>query len=258
MAKDGTERPGIQSAEIAAAILRALVAEGGSLPLGALAQAAGMHRAKVHRYLISLARAGLVAQDDKTGHYAIGPFAITVGLVGLRRLAPLRLAGEALPALRDRVGETVFLAIWGEMGTTVIALEESARSVTLNVRVGSVLPLLTSAAGRVAAAHLPASVTGRALRDERRRGDAARAPSAESYAAIIEEVRARGLARVRGTLIPGLDAIAAPCFDHRGALSSILGIVGYHETFDIDWTGAPARILAETAGNLSEALGHAR
>ena len=72
--------------------------------------------------------------------------------VAANRLNPVRLAYAALPALRDRIGETVVLAVWGERGATVIALEDSAQPVTLNVRVGSILPLGNSAVGRVFAA----------------------------------------------------------------------------------------------------------
>jgi DNA-binding IclR family transcriptional regulator len=187
------ERPGIQSAEVAAAILRAMAEGGGAMRLSALAAATGLHRGKVHRYLVSLARTGLVVQDDKAGSYAIGPLAVTVGLVGLRRLDPVRLAYDALPGLRDRVNETVVLAIWGDMGATVIALEESAQMVTLNVRVGSTLPLLASATGRVFAAFLPPAVTKPFLAAERAKTKAARAqaaPSDADYARVLDKVRA--------------------------------------------------------------------
>ncbi len=150
--RSGREPLGIQSVEIAARILRALAEGGGALALRDLAAAAGMHRGKAHRYLVSLARAGLVTREAEAGRYGIGPLAISAGLAGLNRLNPVRLAYEALPALRDRIGETVVLAVWGERGATVIALEDSARPVTLNVRVGSILPLRTSAIGRVFAA----------------------------------------------------------------------------------------------------------
>jgi len=42
-----------------------------------------------------------------------------------------------------------------QKGPVVFALEESSRPVFMNVRVGSILPLLTSATGRVFAAFLP-------------------------------------------------------------------------------------------------------
>lgn len=257
--KGGREPLGIQSVEVAARILRALAEGGGALPLRDLALATGMHRGKVHRYLISLARAGLVSREPDFGHYGIGPLAITVGLAGLNRLNPVRLAYDALPALRDRIGETVVLAVWGERGATVIALEESARPVTLNVRVGSILPLHTSAIGRVFAAHLPEPVLRPVLAAEAKRGAAAgaTAPPARARALdrILANVRSAGLAVVEGTLIPGLNALAAPVFDQRGALALVLGAVGRRETLAAHVRGPAATALKEAAEALSHSLG---
>lgn len=248
------EPPGIQSVEIAARILAALAAGGGSMPLRDLAAAAGMHRGKVHRYLTSLARAGLVSREAEFGHYGIGPLAITAGLAGLNRLDPIRLAYAALPALRDAIGETAVLAVWGERGATVIALEESARAVTLNVRVGSVLPIATSAIGRVFAAYLPESAWSRVALAERGKG---RGAAQRGLARAIAAVRRDGVARIEGTLIPGLNALAAPVFDHRGKLAVVLGVVGRRETLAAG-TAAPATgALRKAAAALSRELGYA-
>jgi DNA-binding IclR family transcriptional regulator len=257
--RGGREPLGIQSVEIAAHILRALAEGGGALPLRDLAAATGMHRGKVHRYLISLARAGLVSREAEAGHYGIGPLAISAGLAGLNRLNPVRLAYAALPALRDRLGETVVLAVWGERGATVIALEDSARPVTLNVRVGSILPLRTSAIGRVFAAHLPEPVLRPVLAAEAKRGAAAgpAAPTTPALARMLAKVRAAGLAAVEGTLIPGLNALAAPVFDQRGALVLVLGAVGRRETLAASQRSTAAAALVEAATGLSRQLGFA-
>ncbi len=255
----GREPLGIQSVEIAARILRALAEGGGALPLRELAAATGMHRGKVHRYLISLARAGLVTREAEFGHYGIGPLAISAGLAGLNRLNPVRLAYEALPALRDRIGETVVLAVWGERGATVIALEDSARPVTLNVRVGSILPLRTSAIGRVFAAHAPEPLLRPVLASEAKRVSAgSSAPSTAALSKILADVRRQGLAAVEGTLIPGLNALAAPVFDQRGALVLVLGAVGRRETLAARPHGAAAAALKEIAAQLSQQLGFAK
>jgi DNA-binding IclR family transcriptional regulator len=204
-----------------------------------------MHRGKVHRYLTSMARAGLVARGAQAGHYEIGPLAVSAGLAGLNRLEPIRLAYDALPALRDRIGETVVLAVWGERGATVIALEDSARPVTLNVRVGSILPTRTSAVGQVFAAY---------------RSEAAprsgRAPRGMQLARVLERVRRDGIASVEGTLIPGLNAIAAPIFDQRGKLVLVIGVVGRRETLSASPTGKAARALIAEAAELSRRLGN--
>ncbi len=251
--RDTPDQFGVQSVEIAARILKALAAVGGTAPLKRLSVATAMPRAKVHRYLVSLRRAGLIAQETD-GQYRIGPAAVTIGLVGLGRSSPVRQISEVLPRLRDRIDETVVLAIWGEMGPTVIAIEESSHVVTMNVRVGSILSVSGTAIGRVFATYLPASVTQSFIAAERGRGQAA-APSATVLAGLVDEVRKRKLSRVHGAVLPGVDAIAAPVFDHRGQLMAVICAVGRTEAMNTDWDGPIARALDEAATALSHQLG---
>jgi DNA-binding IclR family transcriptional regulator len=144
------------------------------------------------------------------------------------------------------------------MGATVIALEESAQAVTLNVRVGSTLPLLTSAMGRVFAAFLPAAVTAPFLAAERDKAKAAQraVPDAASDARLLDEIRVRRLSRIEGTLLPGLNALAVPVFDYRGKLSSVIGLVGHRDMIDMTEEGAVATELKATAAALSARLGY--
>lgn len=242
------DRATVQSVAVAARVLKALAAEGGVLPLKRLSAATGMPRAKVHRYLASLRGAGLVAQDPESGEYRIGPAAVTIGLVGLGRMSPVRQLVEALPRLRDRANETITAAIWGDAGPTIIAIEESDRVVTMNVRIGSVLPLTTTAIGRVFLAFLPPSLTQRFVAAERRNGaaGAAAVPGERQLAKLLDEIRRTRIAVAHGAMIPGVDAAAAPVFDYRGELVAVICAVGRFE-------GAGARDAARLHGLLGSA-----
>jgi DNA-binding IclR family transcriptional regulator len=253
-----TNGNGVQSVGIAAQVLKALAAQGGSLALKELAVATGMPRAKVHRYLASLRGAGLIAQDRQSGRYQIGAAAVTIGLVGLGRLSPVRQLQEALPRLRERVNETVTAAIWGERGPTIVAIEESDHLVTMNVRIGTVLPLLTTAIGRLFLAHLPASATAAMAAAERRRPttSAAPVPSDDELAALLAEIRARGLSRAHGPLLPGVDALAAPVFDHGDKLAAVICVVGRAGAMNSRWDGPVVKSLLAAADDLSRQLGH--
>ena len=63
MSADGraeeSPQQGIQSIEVGAQVLRALEAGRGPMALSEVARNCAMHPAKVHRYLVSLVRAGL-------------------------------------------------------------------------------------------------------------------------------------------------------------------------------------------------------
>jgi DNA-binding IclR family transcriptional regulator len=72
---------------------------------------------------------------------------------------------------------------------------------------------------------------------------------------LLAEVRQRGLARVVGTLLPGVGGFCAPVFDADGHL--VLGMValGSLASFEVAWDGPVASQLIAAARQLSGDLG---
>src|SRR3954464_15528342 len=160
------ERAGIQSVEVGFALLEALGQAAGPQMLRDLAASAGMSAAKAHRYLVSFQRLQLVVQDAASTRYDLGPAALKLGLASLARLDAVRLARERATALMERIGHTVALAVWGNHGPTIVHWEESPSAVTVNLRLGDVMPLLTSATGLCFAAYAPKDAIAPMLKDE--------------------------------------------------------------------------------------------
>ncbi|MDH3235005.1 MAG: IclR family transcriptional regulator [Alphaproteobacteria bacterium] len=246
---------GVRSVEIGMTLLQALAARARSpLSLSDIATATGLAPAKAHRYLVSLIRAGMVEQDQAAGRYRLGGAALNIGLAALSALDVMRLAGEALTALRDAIDETVLLAVWGNKGPVVVRWEEASRPLTTNVRAGSVMPLLNSSTGRVFAAFLPASATQAMIADE----TTAAPQLAEGYMSVLEETRARGMGRVDGDLLPGVAALSAPVFDHQGDIVAVMSALGAQGQFNADWDGDVAKALRAATAALSRRLGFSR
>ena len=224
-----------------------------------VATSAGMSAAKAHRYLVSFQRLGLVTQDSRTARYDLGPAALKLGLASLARLDAVRLARERMPALMGDIGHTLALAVWGNHGPTIVHWEESPSAVTVNLRLGDVMPLLSSATGRCFAAHLPPEVAAPLLKEELARASKMRRTDLPTTMAEVQtmlaEVRERGAARVVDTLLPGIVGFCAPVFDADGHM--VLGIValGPTGTFDPEWGGAVHGPLREAALQLSRDLG---
>jgi len=243
------QQPGIQSVEVAAKILRALIDAGRPVPLKDLARLARTHPGKTHRYLVSLTRTELVAQDDLSGYYGVGPMAIVLGLAGLRNVDVVRTSTALLPALRDEINETVLLSIWSPQGPVVFALEESSRPVSMNIRVGSILPLLNTATGRLFAAFLPKDAVSSLIETELQQSPKI------GVAKIVQETRQRGIAAVEGTVVPGVNAVAVPVFDHKNGIAGVIGALGRTEELDVDYDGKVARALLRTANEVSRRMG---
>ena len=256
------ERAGIQSVEVGFMLLDALARAPGPLMLRDLAAAAGMSAAKAHRYLVSFQRLQLVTQDAGTTRYDLGPAALKLGLASLSRLDAVKLARERVAALVEATGHTLALAVWGNRGPTIVHWEESPQAVTVNLRLGDVMPLLTSATGRCFAAWTSEDALAPLLREELARAQRLPRPDVPATAAqaraLLAETRERGLGRVVDVLLPGIASFCAPVFDADGHLA--LGIVALGPTagFDTAWDGAVATALREAAARLSGDLGYAR
>jgi DNA-binding IclR family transcriptional regulator len=258
------ERAGIQSVEVGFGLLDVLGQADGALMLRDLAARAGMSAAKAHRYLVSFQRLGLVVQDSRTTRYDLGPGALRLGLAALWRVDAVRLARERMPELMEAVGHTVALAVWGNHGPTIVHWEETPKTEPVNLRLGDVMPLLTSATGRCFAAFLnhgsaaerlaPMIEAEMALARRLGRRDVPDSPA--GVREMLAETRAQGLGRVVNVLLPGISGLCAPVFDASGHLAMGILTLGSGATFDPGWDGAVARPLRAAAHRLSQDLGH--
>jgi DNA-binding IclR family transcriptional regulator len=254
------ERAGIQSVEVGFGLLEALGQATGPLMLRDLAAAAGMSAAKAHRYLVSFQRLQLVVQDAVSTRYDLGPAALRLGLASLSRIDAVKLARERVARIVEQIGgHTLALAVWGNHGPTIIHWEESPHTVTVNLRLGDVMPLLASATGRCFAAYVSREAIAPLLKEEINRAQKAGRTDLPANLAearqLLDEVRDRGAARVVDTLLPGIVGFCAPVFDSDGHI--VLGIVavGSAATFDPQWQGAVDRPLRAAALQLSSDLG---
>lgn len=264
------QRAGIQSVEVGFALLEALAEVPGALMLRDLAAAAGMSAAKAHRYLVSFQRLGLVVQDPVSTRYDLGPAALRLGLATLARVDAVKMARARIPALLQETGHTLAIAVWGNQGPTMVHWEESPLAAPVTLRLGDVMPLLTSATGRCFAAFMPREGRDgeriRRMIDEelqrlRRLPETGLAlddvPMDQAAVdAMLTEVRRRGMARVVHGMVPGIGGFCAPVFDAQGRLALGLVVLGPATTLDTRWDGAPATALAHCAQRLSEDLGY--
>jgi DNA-binding IclR family transcriptional regulator len=80
-------------------------------------------------------------------------------------------------------------------------------------------------------------------------------PSWSDFERQLKEVRAHGISRSDGEVIEGVSAMAAPVFDHTGAIVLAVTAIGSAGIFDTAWDGEIARALKACAGTVSQRLG---
>ncbi|WP_370222439.1 IclR family transcriptional regulator [Pararhodobacter marinus] len=255
----------IQSIEVGFQVIRAMEAADGPLPLRDVAANAGMPPSKVHLYLVSFIREGLVRQDPHTGHYGLGSFAIQLGHSAIRQLDIVGLSRDELNALQETTGFAAYLSVWGNRGPGIVSKVDGQRQGSLTVRLGYVLPLYASATGRIFLAYLNRSETEQLLAEELnaiRAGDetwpgAADLPEdPEAIDDQMQTIREQGYAISRNNINANFAAMAAPVFDHTGRIVAAITVLGSEKAL----TGARAKsiskLLLESTGRLSERMGN--
>lgn len=253
----GDRRPGIQSVEIGADILSNLATFGRPVPLRSIAAKCGLPAGKVHRYLVSLSRAGLVEQDAISGNYGIGRGATAIGLSGLWACPAVKEAARAIADLRDHTHDTTFGAIWTDKGPVVCLLEESDSPIHMNIRVGALLSIHRSATGLVFAAHLPEAAVGRTVSSEERTSYVAEQNlTPRQLSELYERVRASGYAAVTGLSVPGISAVAAPIYDHECNVAMAIGLLGRDDDLSLSGESTHIRSLLGYATLASRRLGY--
>lgn len=253
-------RRGIQSIEIGSGLLLQLAKHVRPVPLKDLAKAAGMTPGKAHPYMVSFLKVGFVTQTD-AGHYELGPLALHLGLIRLQRMDPVREASQVIEELARETGQSVAIAVWGNLGPTIVRLEEPIQPLHVNLRTGTVMSLANTATGRLFAAYMPPKVVERLLGDELARfghGTGQVTPvTKDALEALLAETRKHGLSRARGQPIPGIDALCAPVFDPEGHIVLGILVMGPSATFDSNWDGAVSKALRRCASEVSRRIGRA-
>jgi len=225
---------GIKSVEIVGRILRALAMHASAVSLKELARTSGMSAPKIHRYLVSLVRIGLVQQSSDDRSYALGPFALEVGAAAARSSEPLQDAMSRLRRLRDLIDETIVLSVWSPHGPIILEVEESTRPIVMTMKRGTVLPVLSTATGIVFCAQLPRFHTNSLIKRELS-GKLDNNPIVKNMKELDEllaGVRQQGYALNSGHLLPDIIALAAPTFDLTGSFTAVLGVIGREDRID--------------------------
>lgn len=201
-----TRQRGVQSVEVSVRVLKAVAAAGGPAALSDIAARVGMPAAKVHRYLVSLIESEMIVQRA-SGSYDLGPAAAEIGVAAVARIDVVNRAADGLPGLVDATGCTAMLSVFGTMGPTIVRWERTYPPLITALGVGSVLPVLRSATGRVFLAWLPDRMVAPFIAAE------SKGEPAEDVESIRASVKEQGIAEAKEIYIPGLCALAAPVLD---------------------------------------------
>lgn len=201
---------------------------GFTLSLAEVAQDLKLPKSTAFRLLNTLVGMGYVVQPLKGGPYSLGPAALRLGYAVLDGLEVREAALPHLEALFVQVGGHVNLNLLDQSRREIISVARfSQREIlSLNLSVGSRLPVYNSTSGRVLSAFLPAD-----QRRELLKGLLAD-PEAKSWLqsrevdleTVWEQVRQQGYAVVDGEYLPELFAVGAPVMAGDGQVEAAVSV----------------------------------
>ena len=201
---------GVQSLEIGLSVLDVLIDHNEPMMLKDIAQAIQMHPAKCHRYLVSLIRKSY-ARQLSDGRYGLGDRANALGHTGFNKNNILERLTRIANEIKDTLNCGVQIAKWFSEGPIIIQSVEPDSPISIITRIGSRMPLTTSATGQLFASYQPDAVIQPLVIAEWQTGDQADiAEKWRNFSQLQAKIRTQGYATVTGDMLMGINAITIP------------------------------------------------
>lgn len=255
-AKDATE---VVSLARGLDILRAFRAIDAPLGNKEIADRTRLPKATVARLSYTLSQMGYLRQVGSHGQYHLGDKVTALGHALLRTMPVRNVAEPLMQALADRYEMSVALGIGDGPDMVYLHYCSGPETVTMRLRVGSMVPIAQSAMGRAYMSALPELARERHMQAIRAAaGENANSVEAQLRAEIVEVDR-RGFSVSFGAWRRELYAVGAPVWLDRGdtilALNCGTRRRGLDESHFLETLGPELMALSSELGRRMDQLG---
>jgi DNA-binding IclR family transcriptional regulator len=143
------------------AILRAFKSDDATLGNADLIERTGLPKATVSRLTATLVGLGYLHYDEALGRYSIGPATVSLGYSALSSSAVVHMAQPLMQSLADQTGAAVALGTRDGLEMVYLGNCRSMSPVSLQLNVGSRLPIWRTAMGLAYLAEMNPDVRAR-------------------------------------------------------------------------------------------------
>lgn len=213
-----------------------------------------MNTATAHRFLTTLVEAGVLT-SLRRGQYCLGHRMQELGKIAEKSLGLEALVQPVIDRVSGDLNESVMACRLGDAGPICLAVSPSARSISVNIKVGTVLPLHASAQGKLWLAFLDPK--DRNARLSRMTLTAYSDHTNTDLSALLAElamIQKQGFALNKGENETDIGAVSVPVFDKRGQMIVSLSVFGMLSRFDGQMTERAKQALRHAAKEI-EATG---
>lgn len=238
-------------------VLETIAATGGSVRMSELAAKLGLAKSSLHHLLAALTDAGWLERDERSKELSLGLRAWEVGQAYERAKTLSQRAQPYMDAVRDRLGETVRLAVLSGTENVLLARSEGVHTLVFDQRVGARLPAHATGLGKALLAGLDDAELERRYHDDYA-FESFTIHTLTSTSGILEEVariRDRGWAEDDGEFILGIRCIAYPVRARTGDVVAALSVSVPASRFTNEHQAGTHEFLGQAAQELASRLG---
>jgi DNA-binding IclR family transcriptional regulator len=250
--KDNNQPAGYKAPAVHKAfqLLRSVARSQKSLGIVELAEQLGYSKSTTHGLVHALLREGALTQGTGAHKLYLGPAIAELLFSNWHQEKVNELAQPVLNDIRDSISETVILGVRIRNRVLIITTAEASESLKISVPVGSTIPLLGGAVGKVFLSdETPEHAMQLIQKNGLRRYTPRSITDATKYLMELDHVRAQGYAVDIEEYLQGIRAVAVALHNRRG-LPAALWVVGISANMDSDKMKKIADIAREKAEKL--------
>ncbi|MEW6671094.1 MAG: IclR family transcriptional regulator [Thermodesulfobacteriota bacterium] len=232
-------------------ILKLVTKSDRGLKITDLSKALGIGKSTVHGITAALEELGAILRDPVSKRYRPGLTLLELGKSAHSQFDLKDLARPVMEDLMENAQESVFLGVLNGEHITILDIVESRNDLKITSPVGTALPLMAGAAGKVFLSEMNAAQRSRIIESRgipRYTDNTVTDP--QQYLSEIENVRKTGWATDYEEYIPGVRAVAAPIRSSRH-FSAAIWVVGFKMTLDDDKMKMLAAATTDAAERIS-------
>lgn len=223
---------GAPSIKKAFGILSAISSSKEGIGISELARNLKMAKSTIHGMTSALEEVGAVMRDPLTKKYKLGFALLEIGRSAVAQIDLKTTARPVIEGLMEKTQASVFLGTLMNGHVTILDIAESRQDLKITAPVGSTIPLVAGAVGKVLLASMDEAQAAGIIKSKGlRRFTANTIVDAKLYLRELDRVREKGYAVDDEEYIMGVWAVASP-LTGLGQLRSAIWVVGFKASLD--------------------------
>lgn len=213
----------------------------------------GLNNSTAHRFLMTLEAVGAL-RGTKRGYFALGP-----KLDELKKVVddtnPLaQFVQPHIDDLSRQLGESVMVCRLARHGPTCVAVANSSHPISVNINVGTLLPMVATAQGKLWLSEMSPADRRARLSAQNVVGTSSPEIDDEQLDCALDEIKRNGYASNLGDNEPDIAAISVPVRDSTKRMVLSLSVFGMLSRFDDAFQTNALSRLTQTSHAITGAI----